>query len=76
LANRSQLLTDGRIFVDDRRYAEVYDDDGFCLDHFVDTGRNVTTVGVFLCDPILPVINMTSNRRKERVKIGGMAQWS
>ena len=53
------ILSDGRLYVDNRDYVEIYET-GFCFEKFVDQKWRVSSYSAFICFPFEPVISFPS----------------
>jgi hypothetical protein len=49
--NGLQLLSDGRLFVDNGQTVQVFDG-GFCVEWLVDASRNISVMSAFVCSSV------------------------
>ena len=61
------LLSDGRLYVDDGKSVEIFES-GFCVENFVDKSKNVSSFSVFICVPFSPVMRLQSPNSQNNSK--------
>jgi hypothetical protein len=62
--NTVKLLTNNRIFVDDGKTVEVYNQ-GFCVETFVDQSKNFSQISAFVCLPYSPALRLPSQNKSD-----------